>query len=116
LAPSRGFAVQRAARAVDDSETEPMEPPTDGGGPTVQGAWYDSVSAGVSGMTSGVSASGASAVGSAIGSVASAVGSHKDPERDMDELAGKLYDRIRTRLKSELLVDRERAGFLTDLR
>jgi hypothetical protein len=27
-----------------------------------------------------------------------------------------LYDRIRTRLKSELLVDRERAGFLTDLR
>lgn len=34
----------------------------------------------------------------------------------MDELARKLYDRLRTRLKSELLVDRERAGFLTDLR
>jgi len=34
----------------------------------------------------------------------------------MDELAGKLYDRIRTRLKTELLIDRERAGFLTDLR
>jgi hypothetical protein len=41
-------------------------------------------------------------------------GGHR-PE-DMDELANKLYDRIRTRLKSELLVDRERAGFLTDLR
>jgi hypothetical protein len=37
-------------------------------------------------------------------------------EQHMDELAGKLYDRIRTRLRSELLVDRERAGFLTDLR
>ena len=34
----------------------------------------------------------------------------------MDALAGKLYDRIRSRLKSELLVDRERAGLLTDLR
>jgi hypothetical protein len=34
----------------------------------------------------------------------------------MDELAGKLYDRIRNRLKTELLVDRERAGVLTDLR
>jgi hypothetical protein len=33
----------------------------------------------------------------------------------MDELARKLYDRIRNRLKTELLVDRERAGFLTDL-
>jgi hypothetical protein len=42
--------------------------------------------------------------------------SHTAPETDMDELAGKLYDKIRTRLKSELLVDRERAGFLTDLR
>jgi uncharacterized protein DUF4157 len=37
-------------------------------------------------------------------------------EQSMDELAGRLYDRIRGRLKNELLVDRERAGFLTDLR
>ena len=41
---------------------------------------------------------------------------HADQEQDMDELARKLYDRIRGRLKSELLVDRERAGLLTDLR
>jgi hypothetical protein len=41
---------------------------------------------------------------------------HTAPETNIDELAGKLYDKIRTRLKSELLVDRERAGFLTDLR
>jgi hypothetical protein len=57
--------------------------------------------------------SAVSAVGPAIGSV---VGGHKATETDMDELAGKLYDKIRTRLKSELLVDRERAGLLTDLR
>ena len=44
-----------------------------------------------------------------------AAGSHV-PEADLDALAGRLYDRIRSRLKTELLVDRERAGFLTDLR
>ena len=38
------------------------------------------------------------------------------PEADLDALASRLYDRIRSRLKTELLVDRERAGFLTDLR
>jgi hypothetical protein len=37
-------------------------------------------------------------------------------ESDMDELANKLYDRIRIRLKTELLVARERAGMLTDWR
>lgn len=37
-------------------------------------------------------------------------------ESEMDALAGKLYERIRSRLKSELLIDRERAGLLTDLR
>jgi hypothetical protein len=37
-------------------------------------------------------------------------------ESEMDALAGRLYERIRGRLKSELLVDRERAGLLTDLR
>ncbi len=90
--------------------------PADGDEPTVQGAWYDSISAGVSSLTSGAGSSLAGPVGSAIGSVASSLGGHKTDETDMDELAGKLYDRIRSRLKTELLVDRERAGFLTDLR
>jgi hypothetical protein len=115
LAPSRGFAVQRASQAADDSGAASMD--TAGGdAPTVQGAWYDSISAGVSSMTSGAESSLAGPVGSAIGSVASSLGGHKTDETDMDELAGKLYDRIRSRLKTELLVDRERAGFLTDLR
>lgn len=34
---------------------------------------------------------------------------------ELDELAKKLYERIRTRLKAELRLDRERAGLLTDL-
>ena len=35
---------------------------------------------------------------------------------DLDELATRLYDRLRSRLRIELLVDRERAGMLTDFR
>jgi hypothetical protein len=35
---------------------------------------------------------------------------------DLDELAGRLYDRLRSRLRMELLLDRERAGLLTDFR
>ncbi|HEX6353555.1 eCIS core domain-containing protein [Actinophytocola sp.] len=35
---------------------------------------------------------------------------------DLDELATRLYDRLRSRLRLELLVDRERAGMLTDFR
>ena len=116
LAPSRGFSVQRTAQAVDDSEADSTESPVDGGAPVVQGAWFDSVSAGLGDMTSGAVSAGGSAVGSAMGAVASSLGSHKTADTDMDELAGKLYDRIRNRLKTELLVDRERAGFLTDLR
>jgi hypothetical protein len=34
----------------------------------------------------------------------------------LDELAARLYDRLRSRLRTELLVDRERAGLLTDFR
>jgi hypothetical protein len=37
-------------------------------------------------------------------------------EQQLDELAARLFERIRARLKGELLIDRERAGLLTDLR
>ncbi|MFL6124652.1 DUF4157 domain-containing protein [Actinophytocola sp.] len=37
-------------------------------------------------------------------------------DADLDELAARLYDRLRSRLRTELLVDRERAGMLTDFR
>ena len=38
------------------------------------------------------------------------------PHLDLDDLARRLYPRLRSRLRTELLVDRERAGLLTDLR
>jgi hypothetical protein len=35
---------------------------------------------------------------------------------DLEELTARLYDRIRSRLRRELLLDRERAGLLSDFR
>lgn len=35
---------------------------------------------------------------------------------DIEDLTSRIYDRLRTRLRTELLVDRERAGLLTDFR
>lgn len=37
-------------------------------------------------------------------------------DHELDELARRLYGRIRARLSAELLADRERAGLITDLR
>ena len=37
-------------------------------------------------------------------------------DQELDALAHELYDRLRSRLRMELLVDRERAGLVTDLR
>jgi len=39
-----------------------------------------------------------------------------DSEKDLDELARRLHDRISARIRYDLLVDRERAGMVTDLR
>src|SRR5205814_1417267 len=50
----------------------------------------------------------------AVAAGAAAPGGQSD--RELDELARKLYDRFRVRLRSELLVERERAGLTTDLR
>jgi len=42
---------------------------------------------------------------------------HIDIEKiDLDELSTRLYDRLRSRLRLELLIDRERAGLLSDFR
>jgi hypothetical protein len=48
----------------------------------------------------------------------SSAASTSPAERDheLDELARRLYGRIRARLSAELLADRERAGLITDLR
>ncbi len=40
----------------------------------------------------------------------------ENPALNLDDLARRLYDRVATRLRAELVVERERAGMLTDLR
>ena len=35
---------------------------------------------------------------------------------DVEELVTKIYDRVRSRLRLEFLIDRERAGLLSDFR
>jgi len=105
LAPSRGISVQRASQPGDDIEAEPAGA-DEAFGPTVQGAWYEAP----------VAVSRVHAWAPAPESSSASAGPHQASEGEMDELARKLYDRLRTRLKTELLVDRERAGFLTDLR
>lgn len=66
-------------------------------------------------QASEASVQAATATGAASSS-ATAPASAAHADENLDALAGKLYDRIRNRLKSELLLDRERAGLLTDLR
>ncbi len=65
----------------------------------------------------GVAGSGAGSAGSP-GQPPGAAGSSStvDRDRELDDLARRLYGRIRSRLTSELLGDRERAGVITDLR
>jgi hypothetical protein len=49
---------------------------------------------------------------------ASAVAAHDDYSENghLDELTDRIYDRLRRKLRTELIVDRERAGLLTDFR
>jgi hypothetical protein len=50
------------------------------------------------------------------GGAAHDAGAGARSETELDELAGRLYDRFRSRLRMELLVSRERAGLATDLK
>ncbi len=60
-------------------------------------------------------ADAAAATASAAG-MAGAGASPAERDRELDDLARRLYGRIRARLSAELLADRERAGQITDLR
>ena len=103
LTPSHAMTVQRAgddAPLPDPGVQEERE--------VVQGVWYEN--------RVPVSRQSEGAIAPEISGPAAAAGPNHGSESEMDELARKLYDRIRGRLKAELLVDRERAGFLTDLR
>ena len=50
------------------------------------------------------------------GATPAAGGAPQHSDKELDDLARQLYERLRSRLRQELLVDRERAGLITDLR
>lgn len=101
LAPSIPAAIQRAIESNAAAAAEPVEPRT------VFSVQREEIA------PSGGDPTTASSSAPAAATTAAPAG---HSEQEMNELAGKLYDRIRSRLKTELLVDRERAGLLTDLR
>jgi hypothetical protein len=108
LAPVQRFAAEPAA--------EPSVPVGESTSDVVQRGWLESSSSPTEVAPSPVAAVSPAVPGQGIGPVGPPSANMMPPESDMDELANKLYDRIRTRLKTELLVSRERAGMLTDWR
>jgi len=58
----------------------------------------------------------APAPGAAPAPIAPAPAAEPAPPIDLDDLARRVYGQVRTQLRSELLIDRERAGLLTDFR
>ena len=106
-----GGVADRAGAAVDDVAT------------AAQGAVGGAVDS-VSNAASGAQAAAGDAVSGAAGAVAGAVGAVGGAAAgaagalptDLDELARRLFDPLSARFKSELWLDRERAGMVTDLR
>ncbi len=69
---------------------------------------------GGSGGASGPGAAAGSSASAASGSPSSSSARHEDPAA-LDSLARQLYGRFSRHLAGELLIDRERSQFLTDL-
>jgi len=111
--PGAGPTVQLAGVAGDLSErlsaaagaAEQLD-----GAVAAPAAWLDGAAAGA-----GTLAGAASGVGSTAGP-AGAAPRATAAAADLDDLARRLYDRLRSRLMAELRLDRERAGLVTDLR
>ncbi|MDQ6709649.1 MAG: hypothetical protein M3Z11_03730 [Candidatus Dormibacteraeota bacterium] len=108
LAPVASVAsVQRATQIAESAIAVASQP--------MITAQRDSFASEPPWQASETSVQGATASSAATSSATGPSGA-AHPDENLDALAGKLYDRIRNRLKSELLLDRERAGLLTDLR
>ncbi|MGS0686699.1 hypothetical protein ACVBEQ_16395 [Nakamurella sp. GG22] len=86
---------------------------------TAAGGIRDTVGSAASGISdaAGQAASGVAGLAAgAAGAVAGAAGAAGALPTDLNELARRLFDPLSARLKSELWLDRERAGMVTDLR
>ena len=76
-----------------------------------------SAASGAAGAAQNAVATAAGAAGGAVAGAAGAAGAAANAlPTDLDELARRLFDPLSARLKSELWLDRERAGMVTDLR
>jgi hypothetical protein len=135
LAPAAGRAPA-TFRHVQTLSEAPVEPawPSGAAGPAAVQDWSAPSSpepaaaamAPGGAWTGGLSAqraaedSPAPALSAGAPSAAGAAGAHgggaAPSEGELDDLAVRLYDRLRSRLRLELLIDRERAGLITDLR
>lgn len=103
-----GSAVNAAETAVGDAA---------GAARGVAGQAVDSVQSAAGGVAGAAQNAVATAAGAAGGAVAGAAGAAANAlPTDLDELARRLFDPLSARLKSELWLDRERAGMVTDLR
>ncbi|HEX6684199.1 MAG TPA: hypothetical protein VF062_15455 [Candidatus Limnocylindrales bacterium] len=101
-------ALERAG-AASDAVT--------GAASAVTGAASDAVT-GARDAISGVADAGAAAARSAAGAIAGAAGAVGAPAAgaDLDEMARRLFEPLSARLRTELWLDRERAGWVTDAR
>lgn len=106
-----GDAVQDAGGSMADSALDSAGDAASSARETVGGA-MDSVQ----GAAGGMARTAQNATGGAIGAVAGASAAASALPTDLDELARRLFDPLSARLKSELWLDRERAGMVTDLR
>ena len=92
-APAPAPAVQRAVEIPEIQVNGNVTDPTAGGASSGLSAGGQGQQPGMGGTTTPV-----------------------DKDRELDDLARRLYGRIRARLSAELLADRERAGAISDLR
>ncbi len=105
-----GSAVDAAQTAVGDAA---------GAARGVAGEAVDaaqSAAGGAAGAAHNAVATAAGAAGGAIAAGGAAAGAANALPTDLDELARRLFDPLSARLKSELWLDRERAGMIADLR
>lgn len=105
---------------LDDAMSSGKEAASSAASNAIADARSTATDAASSALTSATSAA-KGAVSSAASTVASAAGlpapagAGTSPPADLDDLARKLYDRLRFRLTTELRLDRERSGCVTDL-
>jgi hypothetical protein len=103
-------------RSADTTRDDGPEPDTgeDGGPPDVLQRLEAGATAAATGPITTVTAPTVQRADGGEGGAAGAAGA-AGSDKELDELARKLFPRLQLRLRSELLIDRERIGALVDL-